>query len=341
MSDSEETRRIRVEGCERSYDCAAGDTILRAALRAGLPFPYECNSGSCGTCKFELLEGEVESLWPEAPGLKERDKRKGKRLGCQSRPLSDGVIRFRADESCIPRKTPKVVEARFTDRRPMTHDLAEFEFQTGETADFLPGQYALLELPGVTGLRAFSMSNLPNPEGVWQLQIKNFPGGAGSAALFERLKVGDRVRIDGPYGLAYFRTDTERDIVCIAGGSGIAPMISIARGHAASPGGLTLDFFYGGRGPEDICGRELLEALPGFGERIHYHPVISMPELDPEGRWRGPTGFVHEEAARRLSDLADHEYYLAGPPPMVDATLKMLVIEQKVPVAQIHYDRFY
>lgn len=334
---------IRVEGQERSYPCRSGDTILRAALRSGLPFPYECNSGSCGSCKFELLAGEVETMWPEAPGLSERDKRKGKRLGCQSRPVCDCLIRFRPDEACLPRRAPRVFWVELVLSRPLTHDMIEFRFKADAPADFLPGQYALLHLPGVPGLRAYSMSNLPNAEGLWEFQIKKVPNGAASTVLFDRLDRGDRIPIDAPYGLAYLRTESARDMVCIAGGSGIGPMISIARGKAVDEilERRTLDFFYGARGPEDICGRDMLEELPGFSERIYYRPVISMPKLDREREWTGPVGFVHELVSSTLTDFGAREYYLAGPPAMVDATLGLLVREKKVPVKQIHYDRFY
>ena len=335
--------RITIEGGEAVYDCPEDDVLLRAALRAGLPFPYECNSGSCGSCKFELLDGEVESLWPEAPGLAERDRRKGRWLGCQTRAKSDCRIRFRPDPACVPKVSPRRFWARLESQRPLTHDLAEFRFRAKAPAEFLPGQYALLKLPGVSGLRAYSMSNLANGAGAWEFQIKNFPGGAGSRALFGALVQGDAIELDAPYGMAYLRADSPRDVACIAGGSGIAPMIAIARAMAGTPerASRRLLLFYGGRGPADICGEDMLAALPGYGERIAFEPVISMPELDTEKRWRGATGFVHEHVARTLRDFAAYEYYLAGPPPMVDATLRLLVLENKVPVAQVHYDRFY
>jgi len=337
---------IRIDGLDALYECPEDDVVLRAALRAGLPFPYECNSGSCGSCKFELLEGEVESLWPEAPGLSERDRKKNRRLGCQSRANGACRIRFRPDPACVPRVRPRRFTARFAARRRLTHDMAEFRFMADVPAEFLPGQYALLRLPEVVGLRAYSMSNLPNREGAWEFQIKNFPGGAGSRALFERLETGAPIELDGPYGMAYLREDAPRDIVCIAGGSGMAPMIAIARGMARVPqlARRRLLFFYGGRGPDDIVGWDVLEELSSGGASIEFHPVISMPELDTQDRWRGPVGFVHEHVGRLLGmpdDFGAYEYYLAGPPPMVDATLKLLVMERKVPIAQIHYDRFY
>ena len=327
---------ITIDGADRRYACASDDTILRAGLRAGIGFPYECNVGSCGTCRFQLLEGEIEERWPEAPGLSERDRRKNRYLACQCRPLGPCRVKVRPDPNAEPRHKPRKFQARLTGRRALTHDLEEFQFMGGGAASFLSGQYAVFDLPGVAGDRAFSMSNTANAEGEWQFQVKRVPGGAGTGYLFDTLREGESVSIDGPFGMAYLREDSPRDIVCIAGGAGIAPMISIARGAASR----RIHFFYGGREPRDICGEDMLRALPGFGGRIHYHAAVSEP--DQAGAWQGARGFIHDAAREALDeDLTAYEFYFAGPPPMVEATLEMLVMTARVPYEQVHFDRFY
>ena len=85
--------KIEIPAAQKSFECPEDDTILRAALRQGLGLAYECNVGSCGNCQFELLEGQVESLYPEAPGLNERMRLRNRHLGCQSRPLTDCKIK--------------------------------------------------------------------------------------------------------------------------------------------------------------------------------------------------------------------------------------------------------
>jgi toluene monooxygenase electron transfer component len=119
-------------------------------------------------------------------------------------------------------------------------------------------------------------------------------------------------------------------------------MISIARSAAQSPllEGRRIDFIYGGRAARDICGKEMLEELPGFGSNIHYHPVVSgMP--DGDDGWDGYRGFVHEIAAQLFADrLPQCEVYFAGPPMMGQAIQKML-IDLGVPPAQVHFDQFY
>jgi toluene monooxygenase electron transfer component len=335
--------KIEVADNPTTFDCAADDTITRAGQRAGFGMPYECNVGSCGTCKVELLSGTVESNWPDAPALTDRDRAKNRILGCQSRPTSDCRIKARVLDQYTNGLRPRMFEATLTASRNLTPDLKEFSFQLDEHVTFLPGQYALLSFPDVTGPRAYSMSNISRGDGRWDFQIKKVPGGAGTTALFERIEPGTRVRIDGPYGMAYLRTDAPRDIVCIAGGSGLAPVLSIARGMANDPSMASrkLHFFYGGRRPEDICGEDMLSELPGFGERIFYHPIISMPESQDPGYWAGKVGFVHDLALETIGkSLAEHEIYFAGPPAMAQAVQRMLM-QEKVPPAQIHYDAFY
>ncbi|MDK1492603.1 FAD-binding oxidoreductase [Sinorhizobium sp. 7-81] len=331
---------IALKGSDVEWNCADGDTIMRSALRAGLGFPYECNVGACGNCRFDLLEGEIEELRSDAPGLSDRDRERGRRLGCQARPLTDCVVKLRLMAQYESRFPPVRQEAELTEVRDITHDIREFRFRLDKPARFLPGQYALLDLPGVEGSRAYSMANTENEAGEWHFQIRRVPNGAATGKLFDGVAIGDRIGIDGPYGMAYLRTESDRDIVCLAGGSGLSPMISVTRAAAVSPllAGRRVDFVYGGRTARDICGRDMLAELPGFGSNIHYHPVVSGADDDD---WDGHRGFVHELAAKLFSDrLPECEVYFAGPPLMGQAIQKML-IDLGVPPAQVHFDQFY
>lgn len=330
---------IRIEGGESFVVTADEPNLLRGALRAGVGFPHECSVGGCGSCRFELIEGEMTTLWEAAPGLSARDRKRGKRLACQSRPLSDCTVRVRTGDEYRPPVPTRQSTATLLARRQLTVDMAEFTLRTAAPAEFLPGQYALLQLPGVVGARAYSMSNLANGDGVWQFIIRRVPGGAGSAALHDALSPGAALALDGPYGMAYFRPDSRRDAVCIAGGSGLAPMLSVARAamSRASPGGL--DFFYGARTAADLCALPFLDQLPGFGAQLRFHPVLS--QAAPDDGWTGARGFVHEELAKKLvKPFADYDFYFAGPPPMIESVQQLLMIEHQVPFAQIHFDRF-
>ena len=331
---------IRLAGTDTAFVCAADDSLLRAAQRAGLGFPYECNVGSCGNCKFELIEGELDTAWADAPGWTDKDRQRRRHLGCQSRPRSDCVIKLRPHERYAPPHRPQRVAAVLAGRTAITHDIAEFSFTLAVALDFEPGQYALVTLPGVAGPRAYSMSNTALDDGgrTWHFQVRRVPGGAGSAALFG-LQPGAAVAIDGPYGMAWLRRDSPRDILCLAGGSGLAPMISIARGAMADPrlAQRRLHFLYGGRSASDLCGRDMLERLPGYGQRLTWQGFVS--HADDGGAHE--VAFVHEAALRLHGpQLKDMEIYFAGPPAMATAVQAML-LQAGVPPEQQHFDQFY
>jgi toluene monooxygenase electron transfer component len=338
------THRIALDGTDARFEQRGDDTLLRAALRAGHGIPYECNAGGCGSCRIQVVDGEVAHLWPDAPGLSDRDRRRGRLLACQTSARSDVTIAVGTSDQYIAGPTPCRHDAELVTIEPVTHDMRRYVLHTDAPADFLPGQYVSVSVPGVTAPRNYSMANLANADGLWELVARRVPGGAATSVLFDSIGVGDRFAIDGPYGLATLRTDVDRDIVCVAGGSGLAPMLSIARG--ASAAGLLrthrLHFFYGARTPSDVCGHAELAALPELGGNLTFHPVVSSRADEHGEPWDGATGFVHAAACDALADrLGELEWYCAGPPPMTQALQSELVLERNVPVGQIHFDRFF
>lgn len=322
---------------EGAYQCADDDTLLRAGLRAGFGMPYECNAGSCGTCKVELLSGAIDSIRPDAPGLADRDREKNRVLACQARPVTDCAIKVRLRPENVPRHRPARFEAELVGVRDLTHDMREFRFAAAGAPGFRPGQYALFYLPGLETPRTYSMSNADDGSGTWEFIVRRVPGGEGTAALFDRVPVGSRVSLDGPYGMAFLREESPRDIVCVAGGSGLAPILSVARGSARANPGRRVDVFLGVRTPRDACGKDELAALPGFGDTLN----LSIAVSEPDATWTGLAGFVHDHARAFIGERwAAFDYYFAGPPPMVEAVQRML-IDKRVPFPQVHFDRFF
>lgn len=317
------------------FDCDDEDTILRAALRAGHGMSYSCNVGSCGNCRFELIEGEVEHLRSDAPAWSERDLKRNRWLGCQARPLGDCVVKFRDDPAAVSHHRPVRCHGVVREIRPVTRDMSEFVISVDDDG-FLAGQYALITPEGVTGGRAYSMSNLPG-DGQWRFIIKRVPGGAATGQLFDHLSPGDRIALDGPYGTAWLREDSPRDLLLLAGGSGLSPMVSIARG-AFVRGMLddrNLMFFYGARSQGDLFDPER-EFGADLMSRIQFIPVLSEPDTG----WTGETGLVHEAAERLCRDLASREIYFAGPAAMSTAVQKM-VHAAGAGLDQMHFDEFY
>lgn len=314
------------------------DTLLRAALRAGLAFPYECSVGGCGACRFELLDGVMDTLWDSAPGLSERDRKRGKRLACQSRPCGDARIRVRlGSDAERPLVAPRRLRATLAGRRLVNAEMIELSLQVPDAPPFAAGQYALLFPAGVEGARAYSMAHLDQGDGRWRFIIRRTPGGRGSAALCDGLPVGAEVEVDGPYGHAWLRP-SPREVVCVAGGSGLGPMLSIARGVLAEDSARRVHFFLGLRSEAELAAVAEIEALAD--PRLQATVVLSAPADAP--RWTGATGFVHTEVERALgpAGLAQFDFYFAGPPPMIDAMQDLLMVRHRVPFEQVRFDRY-
>ena len=343
MLDAVTRVRVHVEG-GGNFECQPGDNLLHAALREGLGFPYECNSGGCGSCQFAILEGEVRNQWEQAPGLSPRARVRGQRLACQSVIKGDCRIKVGCKPEFVPLTAPVAHTAELVARNALTADMAEYTFKCAEAAEFAPGQYALLRLPGVVGDRAYSMSNLPNPDGLWSFIIKRTPNGRGTSVLAEIMCIGDRVELNGPFGMAYLRSTAPRDLVCIGGGSGLSPLKAIISAAVREPelADRKIFLFYGGRNEADICTHLLLEEDPHLLGRVTVIPAISEPERS--STWKGEQGLIHEVAGRWLEEQASpanrFEYYFCGPPPMTDAVQRLLMLDRRVPMAQLHFDRF-
>lgn len=328
---------LQEQDSDTTFFCANDDVLLRAGLRQGLALPYECNAGGCGTCKFELLEGDVDILWADAPGLSERDKRKGRLLACQCRPKSDCKIKLRLDPQCLPKIKAQRQSVKLITTRAITHDILEIHLQAQQAAEFLPGQYALLMINGQIQ-RAYSMANLPNAAGDWVFQIRKVPQGQMTTVLFDQNALKHAVlQLDGPYGTAHLQ-QKNRPIVCVAGGSGLAPMLSIARGVAMDPllQQQPVWFFHGGREQRDLLSQEQLQQWAGLGQRLHYIAASSNQHIPNVYH-----GYIHDVLEQQLGEqLKDCEIYCAGPPPMVQS-IERLTHQLGIDQTSVHFDRFF
>lgn len=340
--------KIKLQKTGQEFHCRKQDTILRAALRSGIGFPYECNSGSCGTCMFEIIAGSLEEQWPDSPGLSRRAREKNRRLACQCSPTSDCVIHVRARPQYVPAIRPSVHSATFVGSDAITRDMAEFHFRTDESSTgFLPGQYALMYLPNIHGPRAYSMSNLPNNEGHWSFIVKKAELGAGTRILFDHLSIGDKVQLDAPYGTAYLQHHSPRDIVCIGGGSGLSPLRSIVSAAVRDPVLSRRDiiFFYGARKYDDLCVPQVFKDDPHVSRNVRFITSVSDEDNLQTSDKATNHGLIHETVAQFFRDggrdPAHYDYYFCGPPAMTEAIQRLIALDFRVPFSQLHYDKFF
>ena len=336
-------------GTQRVFDCEGGERILYAGLGAGVALPYECGTGTCGTCRAVLLDGRVDDGWSDAPGKKYFKPGREELLMCQCRPLGDCTLEVSptlADAAGFP---PGHVTGTIVRHVALTHDVVDLDVELERPVDFDAGQFMVVTVPGVAGGRAYSMVNYAAGTRQLRFVIKRKPGGGLSEWLFRGSVAGERVALFGPLGHAVFGPEIERHLLIIAGGSGIAGMMSIlARAcEAGHFGRFRADVFFGVRAPRDFFYLDALAVLRARApEGVRVMVALSEEPASPDARAAHPglefdTGFVHEVAARHmLGKFANVRAYVAGPPPAVDASLRMLLREARLPATEIRYDKF-
>jgi len=333
----------------RHFECAPGEKILHAGLRHGVDLPYECATGTCGTCKARLVSGRHETHWPDAPGHRYL-KGDGEILTCQSVAHEDCALEVSVLKAAEPETpAPRAIGGVLSAYRRLTHDVAAFDVHLDEPLDFDAGQFALLTVPTVAGARAYSMVNFSRRSERLSFVVKKKPGGAVSDWLFGDPVEGTRLGLFAPLGHATFRPGLSRHVLCIAGGSGIAGMMSILS-HATQADHFGVwdgHVFFGVRGERDCFFLDELQAFRAqYPERLSVTVALSDEDVPPALPAAYPgfafdRGFVHAVAGERMKGrFAGVRAYVAGPPPMVDASLRLLLREARLKPDDIRYDKF-
>ena len=344
--------RVQLNARNRGYEfeAAPGERLLYAGLAHGINLPFECGTGTCGTCKARLTAGDVDDLWPEASG-RTYLKQPGEFLMCQAAARSDVSVEvasfvYNMDPgACVPSHSRGTVH----DRRMLTDDVLSFSVELDRQHDFDAGQFMAMEVPGVPGYRGYSMVNFERRARRLDFVVKKKAGGGCSEWLFDSAADGAQVSLFGPLGAATFFPGVAKHILCIAGGSGIAGMMSIL--ERASQERYFDQFngyvFFGVRTMNDAFYLEELAAYRReFPQRLRVTVALSDEPVPENARDRHPEldfdhGFVHEVAARHMKGRYQNlRAYLAGPPPAVDAAIRVLLLEAKLTADQIRYDKF-
>lgn len=345
--------KVQINARNRAYqfDCASGEKILLAGLRSAVELPYECGSGTCGTCKAKLIEGEIEDRWPEAPGVKLLKAEQGEFLMCQCVPKGDVAIEVSSfvygtdPGACVPAAFEGTVSA----RRALTHDVMAFSVALERPTDFDAGQFVLVEAPGVKGYRGYSMVNFERQTRRLDFVVKRKAGGGFCDWLFDGAAAGGRLRLFGPLGKATFYPGLAKNVLCIAGGSGIAGMMSIL--ERATQENYFRQYrgnvFFGVRTMRDAF---YLDELAAFRRQAPENLAITIALSDEDVPAAAAAdypdlafdrGLVHEVAARHMEGKYQNvRAYLAGPPPSVEAAIRVLLLKAKLTTDNIRYDKF-
>lgn len=327
--------QITLEGHDRPVPVEAGDTILASLLRAGVAFPFSCQAGNCGTCKCELVSGEVLELGHSEHALAAEERAKGVILACRTQVWDDAVVR-RIDAEEFVLHPSRVMRLRVLELEDLTHDIKGLRLavEAGGPFHFSAGQYAQLEFaPGLS--RHYSMASTPE-EAQLAFHIRHLPGGRTSAYVAKQLKLGDEVKASGPLGVSYLRDAHAGPVLLAAGGSGLAPIESILRTLLGRGYRAPVTLYFGVRSERDLYHESLLRQLAASHPNFSCHVVLS----EQRGARARRYGLVHEAIAADLGDTEGLMAYLAGPPVMVEATSALLAA-RGMAARQIHADAFY
>ena len=322
-------RRLRVRG---------GRSLLASLAREGILVPSACGGrGACGYCKVQVTEGGGPLTPSELALLTEAERAAGVRLSCQVRVRSRLAVEVPQHLFSV-QQFVGVVER----LRALTPDIKELRIRLlrPEAIAFVPGQYVQLAVPAYGShsrpvYRAYSISSPPSDKGHVELIIRLVPGGICTTWVFTLLKEGDTVRLNGPYG-EFRLAEGDREMVWIAGGSGMAPFWSMAR-HMREHGiQRRCTCFFGAVKERDLFFlgefRELERAMPN----LRFVPALSGAEGDG---WAGEKGLITDVVARHIGDGSDKEGYLCGSSGMIDAAAKVLKAKG-IPENRIFYDKF-
>jgi len=362
----------------KKVDAQIGQNLLAVCQQAGIFLPSACGgAGTCGLCKARVVQGGGEVGPQELAHLQRREAQRGTRLACQVRVL--GPMSVEVDEVYFAVKTWQCQVESTRNVSTLIREIVlrlpandSMEFRAGAFveltcppyraayADFaVEAEYRdfwdrskLWDL--VAGCdsavtRAYSMANHPAETGIILLNIRlalpppgqpQLPPGVVSSWLFS-LKAGDTVAVRGPYG--HFAVEpSARELVFIGGGAGMAPLRAQILDLLQTQGSTRkISYWYGARSPRELFYTEVFEALEREHDNFSWHPALS--DAQPGEAWKGDIGYIHQVAYDRY--LAQHaapekcEYYLCGPPLMVQSVLAMLD-DLGVAPENIHYDDF-
>lgn len=324
-----------VRPLDRVLQVSAGANLLDTLREHAVPISYSCMAGRCGTCRCKVVRGSLLESGREAkitnPG--EGDYV----LACTSVLTENCTIEIpESDEIVI--HPAKILKATVTSITDATHDIKIIRLRPAKPLSFSAGQYATLQFTP-DHIRPYSMASLCTDEEM-EFHVRYVPDGRVTGYVFNQLKVGDAIRVSGPLGTAYLRTKHAGPMLCVAGGTGLAPILSIVRGAIAAGMLNPIHLYFGVRSRQDIYGLEQLAELQRAHPDLRLQVVLSAGDADQPTMPTLRTGLITDAIAEDIADLSDWRAYICGAPPMVEAVSK-LVKQRGVAQEHVYADAFY
>lgn len=322
----------------RKFSCEGDESILSAALRAGIGLPYGCKNGACGSCKGKIVNGKVNHTSYQAKALTSQELTTGMSLFCCARPETDVTIEAReiqgSEEYPLKKMPTRVAKLEKLSQDVMLVDL---QLPANERLAYRAGQYIEFILRDGSR-RSYSMATPPHQEGNLSLHIRHMPGGVFTDQVFSTMKERDILRFEGPHGSFFIREDSDKPIILLASGTGFAPIKAIMEHLIYTKSPRPVSLYWGGRRPVDLYLDQLCQSWAGAHSGFNYVPVVS--EALAEDQWSGRTGFVHQAVMQDFPDLSGHQVYACGAPVMVESAKRDFVANCQLPADEFYADAF-
>ncbi len=314
----------------RVLNVPAGANLLETLRANDVPISYSCMAGRCGTCRCKLMSGSLIDTGREAKITNPADA--GYVLACTSVLTESCAIEIPEPDEIVTHPA-RIIKATVTAIERATHDILRIRLRPAKPLSYSPGQYALLQFTP-EHIRPYSMAGLCDDDEL-EFHLRRVTDGRVSGYVFEHLKVGDTVRVSGPLGTAYLRTRHDGPMLCIAGGTGLAPILSIVRGAAGAGMRQPIRLYFGVRSTQDLYGLAQLDALRAQLPSLQIEVVIATD--DSSGR---RVGLVTDAIARDMADFRGWRAYVCGAPAMVEAAAALLK-QRGMDEQKVHADAFY
>lgn len=332
------TFQITVQPSGHRFSCEEDETVLAAAIRAGVGLPYGCKNGACSSCRGKVVSGSVTHKAHQERALSKADEAAGHALFCCATAHTDLVIEARevagSDDYPI-RKMP----SRVATMEKVAPDVIVMTLQlpANETLKFRAGQYIEFMLRDGKR-RSYSLASPPDQDQPLALHIRHLPGGLFTDQVFGTMKERDILRFEGPMGTFFVREDSDKPMVLLASGTGFAPIKAIVEHLRAQDSQRPMTLYWGGRRPQDLYMDALCRQWEAILPNFRYVPVVSAAL--PEDNWSGRTGYVHAAVMADLPDLSGHQVYACGAPLMVDSARQDFTARCGLPDEEFYADAF-